>query len=498
MNQQAALAAKELWLRRAARKDLNAWAELNGFVPAAHHRYLNDRLMDLTHRRKNRLIVLMPPGSAKSTYASVLFPPWYLAQHPTHAILACSYSATLAARFGKRCRNLINQQQSVLRYRLAADTQAADDWATSLGGIYFAAGVGSGIAGHRADFGLIDDPIGTQEDADSEPMREKVWDWYTNDFVPRLKPGAVRMIIANRRHELDLVGMILDPKNGEADKWEVIRFPMEAERNDPLGRMPGTRLWAEWFTEEMMTEAKRQSRTWSGLYQQRPTPEEGDYFKARMLMTYNPGELPSDLRYYGGADFAITEASTGNLSCFLAGGIDTEGVLWILPKCYWGEHADAAEQIEGLLDLCRTYPFITLWAEKGHISKSMKPFLRKRMREEQVFINIEEVTPAKAKDVRARSIQGRMSMGMVRFPKFAPWWPEAEAELLTFPAGRSDDFVDALAHLGAGIDKMVAPRRREPDRRERPPIMQPSGPITMDMIKKQDRFYKRLTGQYDN
>ena len=152
--------------------------------------------------------------------------------------------------------------------------------------------------------------------------------------------------------------------------------------------------------------------------------------------------------------------------------------------------------IEGLLDLCRTYPFITFWAEKGHISKSLKPFLRKRMHEERLYINIAEVTPTKAKDSRARPIQGRMSMGMVRFPTFAPWWPNAKHEMLMAFGGSSDDFIDALAHLGAGIDQMISPQKAKADPGRL--VLRPSGPFTLDLIKKQHNFYKRLTCKYDN
>ena len=103
------------------------------------------------------------------------------------------------------------------------------------------------------------------------------------------------------------------------------------------------------------------------------------------------------------------------------------------------------------------------WAEKGMISKSIGPFLRDLMQEQQNYINIEEVTPVKNKESRAQSIRGRMALGMVRFPRFATWWPNAKHELLSFPGGKNDDLVDALAHLGMGIDRMVAPSRQKPE-----------------------------------
>jgi predicted phage terminase large subunit-like protein len=95
------------------------------------------------------------------------------------------------------------------------------------------------------------------------------------------------------------------------------------------------------------------------------------------------------------------------------------------------------------------------WAESGHISKSIGPFLFKRMREERVYVNVREQVPAADKQTRAQSIQGRAAMGMVRFPARAHWYGNARNELLKFPQATHDDFVDALAHIGLGLDVMI-------------------------------------------
>ena len=442
--------------------------------------------MAVTRGALHRLMILVPPGSAKSTYASVLFPPWYLANKPGCSILACSYSATLAVRFGKRCRNLIDNQSTILGYKLKADSKAADDWETSNGGLYFCAGVGAGIAGHRADLGLIDDPIGSQEDADSDTIREKQWDWWLNDYIPRLKPQAAQIIICNRRHEDDLPGRILA---AEGDKWTVVRLPMVAEADDPLGRSPGARLWPEWYTDEMVETARRVPRVWAGLYQQRPSPEEGDYFHKKWLVGYEPQDLPplSELRVYGAGDFAVSEELNANRSCFGFCGIDKDDVMWLLPDLFW-DKADTNVMVNQIIRLCRQYKPITFWAEKGHISKSIWPFLRKRMFETKTYINLEEVVPSRAKDVRARPLQGRLAMGMIRVPKFAPWWADAEHELLMAFNGRDDDFVDMFAHLGAGVDKMVAASGAPPVEET---ILTGDFQPTFKWLKESDRYVRQ-------
>lgn len=454
-------AAQELLDRRQARRDFKSWCKRIGFEPAKHHELIISLLQSITDGTcaKRKVMLLMPPGTAKTTYTSKAFVPWYLASKPGNSILACSYAYSLAERFGKWCRNTIDNNGPTLGFTLSKHSQAAGDWETSTGGIYFCAGVGAGIAGHRADLALIDDYLGSQEDADSKLVRDKQWDWYWNDFWPRLKPHAAIVIIANRRHEDDLVGRLLD---AEGDEWLVIRIPYFAEDNDPLGRSPGERIWPEWFTEEQALQVKAlPPRTYAGLYQQRPAPEDGDYFKAEWLVGYSRSEYDELMargtgRVYGSGDFAVSEEKDANRTCLGGGMLETNGLLYVLPDIFW-KIAGPKEVLENYLAfLDRRQPLI-MWAEKGHISKALGPFLREQMYLQRIYAYIKEVTPVKAKDVRARSIQGRMAMGLVRFPTFASWWPDAEHELLTFPGGKTDDFVDFLSHLGMGLTSMARP-----------------------------------------
>ena len=119
--------------------------------PARHHELLIDRLEAIERGDITRLMVLMPPGSAKSTYVTTLFPPWYLARHPQDSIVAASHTSELSERFGRRVRNIINEHAATLGISLAPDIQAANQWETTEGGEYFAVGVLGAVTGRRAD-----------------------------------------------------------------------------------------------------------------------------------------------------------------------------------------------------------------------------------------------------------------------------------------------------------------------------------------------------------
>ena len=494
-------AAEELLRRRQSRRELDTWNRAIGNIPAKHHQLINRKLQEITESETPRyIIILMPPGAAKSTYASVAFPPWYLGKRPGCSILACSYSYTLAENFGRKARDLASLHETTLGYNLKQDTKSAGEWETSLNGRYFCAGVGAGIAGHRADLGLIDDYLGNQEDADSAVQRNKQFAWFWNDFYPRLKPNASIVIIANRRHEDDLVGRLLDKHRTDnpilPSQWEVIKLPFFARENDILGRTPGERLWPEWFTPEQAEQINRLApRVKSGLYQQEPAPEDGDFFKKAWFTGYTPEELPplDQLIIYATSDHAISKKEDANKTCFGVFGIDSDNDIWWLPEGIFWQRADSLEQVNEMLRLNRKFKILKWYAEKGHITQAIGPILTQRMREDSNYINIFQYTPKRDKPTRARSFQGLAATGRVFVPKFAPWWPDVEQQLLAFPGSSEDDVVDMLAHLGKAVDAMIAPDAVEETRSEN--VNGEESRITLGDLKKSIRrkeYYEKV------
>jgi predicted phage terminase large subunit-like protein len=436
------------------RDSLAAFAESCGFVPALHHLRIIEELEWLADTPNARLILTLPPGSAKSTYASVLFPPWYLAKRQDSSVIAASHTQDLAERWGRRCRNLIEEHALMLGYKLRADSQAAGRWETSVGGEYYAAGVGGSIAGHRADLILIDDPIRSREDADSKLVRDKQWDWWTGDCVPRLKPGARVVLITTRWHEDDLAGRLLLEEEG---KWRVLNIPMEAEgASDPLGRKPGDRLWPEWFTADMVASAKSDPRVWSALYQGRPVPEGGAYFKAEWFQTVEHLPDRKSLKVFGGSDYAVT-SDGGDYTVHIVVGVDEDDKLWLLDL--WRQQTSSDVWVDAYCDLVKKWK-PSAWAEEtGQIKGGVGPFLLKRIRERKTFTVRESFPTRGDKAIRAQSIRGRISAVGLRMDRNAPWRADLMAELLRFPVSVHDDQADALGLVGQLLDRMLAPAK---------------------------------------
>lgn len=480
---------------------------------AVHHRLIVQTIDKLLTGElgKNRLMILTPPGSAKSTYTSKLLPAWFPnpEKFPKDLILACSHSFKLVEGFGREARDTVDKEQAVLGITLSDTAAAASDWRTNRNGGYFCGGVGSGITGHRAKLGLIDDYCSSEEEALNMDMLDKHWSWYWNDFWPRLIPNeSFQIIIANRRHPRDLVGRLIEK---EEHKWHIIKLPFFAEENDPLGRpaapislldgeamtpenlqrirkeIIATRLWPEWFSEEKAEEVLDlpDESTKAGLWQQSPIVQGGDLFKASDLVEYDAKDMPKEesLIIYAGSDWALRDKNRNDRTFHVFGGMDTNGLLWILPDWFW-DRCDTLKGVEAMFKMAqRRSPL--LWGQgRENITGSIGPFIYKEMYERNVYVPIEEFSESKNKVAKVQPFLARCKAKKVMFPRFAPGWAEMKKELLGFPNYTHDDVPDGLAKLGHILNKMVAPNVAAAEKTVEQVIEELSKPITLDWLER--------------
>lgn len=413
----------------------------------------------------------MPPGSAKSTYASVRAPAYFLGKYSKKSIICTGYGDDLVISFGRKVRNIVASPEYHLLFHvtLAEDQRSKGEWETSEGGSYYATSVGGGITGRRADIGLIDDPVKGRKESDSELVRRGVWDWYKSDFITRLKPNAAQIIIQTRWHEDDLSGRILPRtwqgesgvfKGFDGQDWTVICLPAQARAGDALGREVGGWLWPEWFTPQYWTETKQAQqsediRNWNSLYQQVPAPEDGTFFKREWFKRYRVGEEPKELSKYGASDYAVTEGG-GDYTEHGVSGFDTHEDLYVLN--WWSGQKTPDVWIGEELRLAKVYRPLAWVAEGGPIRRSIEPFLTKSMREQNVYFRTEWITTGRDKASNARGFQALCSMGKVFIP-YTDWGSELIEQLITFPAGKYDDKVDVCGLFGRILDQTYGPKQ---------------------------------------
>lgn len=271
---------------------------------APHHRLIMQAIQRCIETPRGRLMVFSPPGSAKSTYASVVAPAWIMGKNPGTQIILASYGTGIAAKQSRKVRTICKDSRYTSlwpgRPTINDDQRAVDDWQLSNGSSMMAAGLLAGITGNRADGIIIDDPVANREQADSPAIQEKTYNEYIDTAMTRAKPKMWALLIQTRWSENDLAGSILPMdyagesgfiKCRDGQVWEVLCLQAKAERDDdPLGRKVGEYLWPTWFPEShwhVWEKNPRASRTWGALYQQRPAPDAGIHFQPEMFRWYN-------------------------------------------------------------------------------------------------------------------------------------------------------------------------------------------------------------------
>lgn len=428
-------------------------------IPAAHHRLLIEKLEAVERGDIRRLMVFMPPGSAKSSYASIVFPTWFMGRAKRRNVIVATYASDLARKIGRRARSILRQPiyEQVFGVQLSADTAAADEWALTNENEFMGGGILSGITGNRADLIIIDDPIKGRQQADSEQIRSTTRAAYDDDLKTRLKPGGRIVLIQTRWHEDDLAGSLLpEAYDGECgpvtcrdgEVWEVLSIPAEARANDPLGRRPGEMLWPEWFDDKHWAAFRSNPRTWAALYQQSPRPDDGSYFQRSWFKRWRV--KPANLHVYMTSDHA-TKEDAGDFTVFRVWGVDPLGDLYLLDG--FKEQTTTDKWMARGVELIRRHKPLCWFPENDQAWRAVAPFIQRYMYAKNVNCRREPLpTSGGDKPTKARGFQAMASMGRVHLPE-TPEGDEILNEYLRFPAGKHDDEVDAAANIGRALDE---------------------------------------------
>ena len=432
---------------------------------ALHQRVMMEWIQECIETDFGRLMIFAPPGSAKSSYAAVVAPTWAMGRYPGTRVLATSYAGKPIIRASKKgrqiCasdlyRNIWEQETTIPN-----GSNAADEWELTNGSGLFAAGLLGGITSSRCDLGIIDDPVAGREEAESETIRKKTIDAYRDDFLTRLKPNASIILIQTRWHEDDLAGSILpEDWKGESgyiecrdgQTWRVLCIPAECDRtDDPLGRKIGDFLWPEWFSPRHWSIFKKIARTWSSLFQQKPTPDDGIYFHRADILRHRAGTEPEGCTKYLSSDFA-TKDDAGDFTVHGVVNIGADSRIWIAGG--WRGQKETDKTIARAIDLIEEHEPVYWLGESGPIESSIGPDIKRQMRKRQKYA-ARLLMPSIANKVqRARGIMGRVSAGEVSIVE-GPWGDQLVEELIAFPGGRYDDGVDMMSLIGRAIDKLL-------------------------------------------
>ena len=457
-------AIKELERREQAESSLPHYASYALEVsPAAHHVLICEAIDSLLRDEYDELIINSPPGSAKSTYTSHALPAYFMGKFPDKNVILATHTSDLSERWSRKVRNTVLSplHRNVFpASKLSQDSTAVSRWATTQGGEVLAAGVGGSILGFRADLGVLDDPISGYEQAQSLTQLQKVHSWYETDFVTRLKPGAKTVLICQRLSPNDLAGYLIHRNiQNPTKRQRLLILPMEAEANDPLGRAPGERLWPEWYTEEMVADAKRDEFKWKTLYQQRPPSEDGSWVSTEDIQHRPSPPLTPETPIYGLTDLALS-VNTGDYTVHFIVAVDSNGDWDIIEADR--RRVDPEQTATRIVSYCETYSPREWLIDDDNMAKVMIPLVATKARQLQVAVPW-KMLPMRGQDkeTRAAPLRGQFKRRKVYYPADAPFAKWLTNELLTFPNAMGegvDDGIDALGLLGRRM-AAVAPTK---------------------------------------
>lgn len=440
-----------------ARDSLLAFAiyNRNHYDPNWHHRRLCEKLDLFAQGKIKRLMVFMPPRHGKSELVSRCLPAYLLGREPDASIIATSYSAGLASRMNRDVQRIIDSEaySSVFPETALSSknirTVAQGKWLRNASifevvgrrGSYRCAGIGGGITGMGADFGIIDDPIKSQEDAYSVVYRDRVWDWYISTFYTRLEgEDACILVTLTRWHEDDLAGRLIQraEEDPNADQWDVLSLPAVCEPNahEVDHREVGEALWPSKFPLSILEKNKANgSYFWNALFQQRPAPEEGGILKRDWLKYYH--DLPEGVTdWLMSWDMTFKETRKGSFVCCQ---------VW----CRKGARFYLVDQHRERLDFPGTIKVFKKMVDKypqcGKIlveEKANGPAVISSLKLE--IPGIIAINPRGSKEARLHGVSPMVEAGNVYLPS-ERWVDDLVEELASFPNSAFNDQVDTLS-----------------------------------------------------
>ena len=416
------------------------------FIGGRHHAIMADAFERVANGQLKRLIINMPPRHTKSEFASYLFPAWFLGKYPEKKIIQTAHTAELAVGFGRKVRNLIDQedfQEVFPGIELSSDSKAAGRWNTNKKGDYFAIGVGGAVTGKGADVLIIDDPHSEQEaaiGAYNPEVYDKVYEWYTSGPRQRLQPGGSIIVVMTRWSTRDLTGQIIKSatQRDGADEWEVIEFPAIMPSGDPL--------WPEFWPKEQLESLKAELPVskWSAQYQQDPTSEEGALIKREWWREWEHESPPPCEAIIQSWDTAFLKTQRADYSACTTWGVfnhpndQGETVPNLILLDAYKEKLEFPELKRAAYEKYWEYEPDQMIVEAKAAGSPLIFELR------AMGIPVTEFTPSRGQDkiARVNAVSDLFASGVVWAPP-TRWAEEVIEECAAFPAGEHDDLVDS-------------------------------------------------------
>jgi predicted phage terminase large subunit-like protein len=414
--------------------------------PASHVRMVCEHLEALERNDLKHLMILLPPRHSKTTLLSKLLPSWWVGRNARCEIILASNTARLAIDNSRAARDLVQSQEYPFTVRVREDVYAGELWRTTDGSVVRAVGLGGAIQGAGSNLLVVDDPIALAEET-SDLSLERQWAWFGQDAARRLLPGGHIVIGMYRWADGDLAGRILEDPELRKD-FTVLRLPIFAEADDPLGRAEDDILWPRsvggdgrpcGFThEEILFQKQIDSRSFSAQYELSPVSSEGNTFKDAWLQQ-RYSSIPKGGTVIQAIDGAWKTGVKNDWSVIATWAKENNRLFLVN---VWRERVEFPGLKAAAIAQYREYNPSKILVEDAASGIGLIQSLK--VETDLPIIGVP--TRGAPKAARAEAVTPAFESGRVFLPDIrAPWLDAWIDEHLRFPNGNHDDMVDTTS-----------------------------------------------------
>lgn len=435
---------------------------------------------ELCAGKRPKLVIQAPPQHGKSDII-VDFIAWVSGKNPDLKTIYGSFSGRLGKRANKKLQRIFTSRMyrlvfPNLRISVTADESDTSKSTLSQELIEFAGGrsgsfrnttVLGSITGESLDLGVIDDPIKGRAQANSETIRQNVWEWFTDDFLTRFSDGAGLLIILTRWHLDDPVGRMTKPDEDGIvifPDMEVMSYPAIAIEDGP-NRKAGEALMPEHKSLAFLLERKKALGTsnFEALYQQNPMILGGMIIRGSWFPRVPMLPKITYRKIFG--DTAQKTAQHNDYSVLQCWGVGEDGKLYLIDQLRGKWEAPELKR--------RTIEF---W-QKHKSAANYPPILFGTLREMMIedkssgtgliqdiklsgSIPIKPIPRDKDKLTRVQDVVSYIEVGYVCLLENEPWVADFIAECEAFSPDDSHQHDDQIDPMCDAITDMLLPKKK--------------------------------------
>lgn len=303
---------------------------------------------------------------------------------------------------------------------------------------------------HRPDLIILDD-IEKTENVSSKDQRDKLHEWFHADVLP-LGQYARFFMIGTMLHEDCLLARLMQDPPTDAltgQPWDTRCYGVEDDRGNPTWPEKYDELWIERKRKDYIK--SNQLYRFNTEYMNVAVGRDDRLFSPENVNFYNPMQLEAvrkdKLDIITTVDLGIKTGDNNDPSVVMTTAKDRNDNVWILDIVR--RRMRKTQILDTIVEQFNTWNPRVVYVESVQGQEYVVQDLEdgKWRGDHQVrFERIDGKQIRMGKELRIQNIEDLFEQQRLYAPASAHWWVDFQLELTTFPRGKHDDMLDALAY----------------------------------------------------